>query len=455
MSQRPALWIFCRVIDNFGDAGVCWRLARQMADEHRFAVSLFIDLPEMLTPIAPDSRLAEVGPQDASVGNSRDGSRSSRDSGRSFEPLERHSLAHKPAERLSTADDGAREVRVIHWVEGNEAGMLRRAHREPVAIISGFGCELPAGVRAGLGTGGRAAPVWVDFEYLSAEDWVEAFHGRASPKPQDSAIAHYFFPGFTPLTGGLLRESGLEERRRLFLRTGESERFLTGLGLTGMGEDSRHAGPADRAMPRARRISLFCYRDAPLSAWLRAIAESDEPTLVCAAAPIATAAFSAIGARPEADRWASGNLEIRRVPMLSQDDYDRLLWSCELNIVRGEDSWIRAHWAARPFIWQPYPQTEGTHLIKLDAFLARIAEAVGDAATTTIEAGRADPDQAIDSVKQMMYAWSTGEQVGRAWQAYRSHFNEVTQLHEAWRLTLLAQTDLASRLAAFISDRLR
>ncbi|WP_157072023.1 elongation factor P maturation arginine rhamnosyltransferase EarP, partial [Cupriavidus sp. HPC(L)] len=35
--------IFCTVIDNFGDIGVCWRLARQLAQEHGHAVRLWVD----------------------------------------------------------------------------------------------------------------------------------------------------------------------------------------------------------------------------------------------------------------------------------------------------------------------------------------------------------------------------------------------------------------------------
>ena len=64
------------------------------------------------------------------------------------------------------------------------------------------------------------------------------------------------------------------------------------------------------------------------------------------------------------------NVTVRLVPFLSQSNYDRLLWACDLNFVRGEDSWIRAIWASKPFIWQPYIQTEETHIKKMRAFLA-------------------------------------------------------------------------------------
>jgi hypothetical protein len=52
--------IFCRVIDNLGDAGVCWRLARQLAVEQTWAVRLFIDDPAPLALLAPDRQCVEV-----------------------------------------------------------------------------------------------------------------------------------------------------------------------------------------------------------------------------------------------------------------------------------------------------------------------------------------------------------------------------------------------------------
>jgi uncharacterized repeat protein (TIGR03837 family) len=68
-----------------------------------------------------------------------------------------------------------------------------------------------------------------------------------------------------------------------------------------------------------------------------------------------------------------GNLHVARIPFTSQPEYDQTLWTADLNIVRGEDSFVRGLWAAKPCIWHIYPQTEDTHLIKLDAWLARMA----------------------------------------------------------------------------------
>lgn len=395
MKAGSVVWMFCRVIDNLGDAGVCWRLARQLSGERGLSVSLFIDSIETLLQFAPGLRVDS-------------------------------------ADALQAGAGGA--LRVIHWTEGDSARMLATAHEAPQLVLSTFGCELPALVRDRIGRRDADQPVWINLEYLSAEEWVSSFHGRPSPKPTDGAVEHFFFPGFTPATGGLLREAGLDADRNAFQSSSARDSWLAAHGLTA----------TDQPGKPVFRISLFCYQTLELGDWIQALAGQPDRTLLLATTPIATRAFTAAGAPPDASTWQTGSLEVRRVPMLSQDDYDRLLWSCDLNIVRGEDSWIRAHWAARPFIWQPYPQSDETHLHKLDAFLSRIADTLCT-----------DTDVAIDAMRRMMHAWSTGQDLIEAWRAYRQAWSAIVAVHERWRGDLRNQTDLAHRLLAFAGDRLK
>ncbi len=393
MRARTVLWLFCRVIDNFGDAGVCWRLARQLHREHGFDVSLFIDAPQTLAAIVPG-----IG-----------------------------------WDRAAAFAGGASGLRVLSWPAANEAAMLAQAHPDPQVLVSGFGCDLPPPVRALAGRAQRP-PVWINLEYLSAEPWVETFHGRPSPKPGDGAIEHFYFPGFTDATGGLLREDRLESTRRSFLDSRERAEFLARLGISA------------REVVRRDRISLFCYPDAPLAAWLDMLRAGDRPAHVLVARPCAGAAFAAVAADPRSQRFESGALLLERLPMFSQDDYDRLLWCCDLNLVRGEDSWIRAHWARRPFIWQPYPQQAMSHLAKLEAFIGQM-DAVTDSADRP----------AFDRAAALMRAWSAGSDVaalGRRWGDYIEAIAAITTLHERWARHLTQQPDLAARFVEFIADRL-
>ena len=67
--------------------------------------------------------------------------------------------------------------------------------------------------------------------------------------------------------------------------------------------------------------------------------------------------------------FTAGALSVHFVPFVRREHYDELLWACDLNFVRGEDSFVRAHWASRPLVWQIYPQADDAHRAKLDAYL--------------------------------------------------------------------------------------
>jgi len=241
------------------------------------------------------------------------------------------------------APRGAAGVEVVPW----ESAELDAGD----ALVETFGCGWPEPIAAAL-TGlppGAARPVGVNVEHLSAEPFVARSHGLPSPRftaAGEPLPSWFFYPGFEASTGGLLREPALLERRRAF---DDGRAWLAGLGV------ERHADE--------RCVSLFCYPDAPVDALLDALAAA--PTLLLptpgAAAERATAALGAGGRR--------GALRTIALPPLTQPDFDHLLWSCDLNLVRGEDSLVRALWAGVPFVWQAYVQQDGAHRTKVGAFL--------------------------------------------------------------------------------------
>ena len=379
------LAIFCRVVDNYGDAGVCWRLARQLALEHRARVVLWIDRPQTLAAIAPAEGL---GPGDGTQDGPKDGQGS--------------------GVRVRAWDDAA-------GLDGDEQ-----------VVVSAFGCELPPPVRQRLAAAG--APLWVNLEYLSAEDWVDGCHGLASTKPADGAVEHFFYPGFGAATGGLLREADLLAERDAFLAGSGPQRWLHERGL---------------APPRgARTASLFCYPDAPAEALFRLLAAGSTRWHLLVPADTADAAMRAFLGAPLAAGVTEhrGMLTLHRFELLAQPDYDRLLWSCDLNFVRGEDSWVRAHWAGRPFVWQPYPQDAGTRLAKLDAFLGRMTEIAGP----------------MDEAARMMHAWCGPDtaELAAAWAGFEAALPRLEEACGRWASHLGSQRDLADRLVEFCQDRL-
>ena len=309
-----SLALFCKVVDNFGDIGICWRLARQLVHEHGIGVTLWVDdlhsFARICPAIATGALLQQV--QGVSVRHWRD----------------------------QDASFAAAEVADI--------------------VIEFFAVDIPPGYIAAMAER-HPRPVWFNLEGLSAEEWVEGCHGLPSMHPRLPLTKHFFFPGFTDKTGGLLREGALLAERAQFQsdpRNGAA--FLAGLGVL-------------EAEMAATRVSLFCYPHAPLAALFDAWRDGD--SAVCCLVPhgVASAALEAFFGHPAQPGQArsEGMLTVRVIPFVAQPDYDRLLWACDINFVRGEDSFVRAQWAGRPFIWHIYPQDENLHHVKLHAFLQR------------------------------------------------------------------------------------
>ncbi len=352
--------IFCRVIDNYGDIGVCWRLARQLAREHGQTVRLWVDDPASLAPLCP-------------------------------------------------ACDPSLPAQSIQGVELRRWPSEFIADRVADVVVEAFACELPAAYIAMMATAARR-PCWINLEYLTAEAWAESCHGLASPHPALPLTKHFFFPGFTPATGGLLRETGLPL-------------------------------PPPPTEANTLEISLFCYDTAPVGDLLTALAASPRPVLchVPPGKPLA-AVTAALG---PADGWRFGHARIQPLPFLPLDDYDALLRRCAINFVRGEDSFVRAQWTGRPFVWQIYPQDDAAHHVKLDAFLDRYCAALAPAAAS--------------AVRSLFAAWnggnSGGGDVATAWSAFLAQALAIARHSADWARQLAKQPDLATNLVNFAANR--
>ena len=374
-----SLAIFCKVVDNYGDIGICWRLARQLQREHGVAVSLWVD------DLASFRRIC-------------------------------------PAVAPALAAQSVENVTVRHWRGQDDA-------YEPAdvadIVIEFFACDIPPLYIEAMARC-TPRPVWLNLEGLTAEEWVEGCHTLPSMHPRLKLTKHFFFPGFTSRTGGLLREAGLEHERRAFIDEAQKRPFLRGLGLPDAEID-------------ALLVSLFCYPDAPVAdvfaAWQGG---ADKITCLVPEGVAAQAVAAFLGSQAQAGAVATrGALTVRVLPFVPQPDYDRLLWVCDLNFVRGEDSWVRAQWAGKPFVWHIYPQDEDLHHKKLRAFLARYA-----------------PD--IDSVQGFMLHWN-GAQAGAAdwpvlWPALLADRARIAARSIDWQARMLANGDLATNLLAFAAS---
>ncbi|RZT09641.1 conserved hypothetical protein, PP_1857 family [Duganella sp. CF402] len=373
MTPFRRLDLFCRVVDNYGDIGICWRLAKQLVREHGLAVTLFVDDLASFQRICP--------PVDTA------------------------------AERQAV--DG---VTVRHW-----RGQDGVYGKEEVAdiVIEFFAVDLPPGYIDAMAQG-EPRPVWFNLEGLTAEEWVEGCHRMPSMQPR-SMMKYFFFPGFTDKTGGLLREAELEQQRLQF----QPAPFLHQLGLS-------------ETEIAATKISLFCYPHAPVSAMFEVWQSNAQPITCLVPEGVAADAVRAFtGGEGGAGSVAThGALTVRVLPFVPQPDYDKLLWACDLNFVRGEDSFVRAQWAGKPFIWHIYPQDENLHHKKLRAFLQRYADELPGLAGFALRWNGAPVHGEPDN-------WAA------SWAALAAETGAATARAAAWQQQMLAHGDLATNLLAF------
>ena len=370
--------IFCTVIDNFGDAGVCWRLARQLAAEFELQVCLWIDDLGALQHLWPE-------------------------------------VAAEPFEQIV-------------------AGVVIRQWRVPFApvevadvVIEAFACTLPETYVAAMALRARP-PVWINLEYLSAERWVAECHGLASPQAHSALKKYFFFPGFAAGTGGVLGERDLHARRRAF-QTDPSAR-------------QRFLGRFNTEVPvNALLVSLFAYDSAPVQALLSAWVVAPMPVvcLVPESRLLARVAefFGESSLQPGEQRLR-GALSVHALPFLRQDEYDLLLWSCDINCVRGEDSFVRAQWAARPLFWQVYPQQDEAHWVKLEAFLDRYKQALTTESAAALGAA--------------WRAWNGRGDIGACWSSLYPLMSELRRAAKAWEERLHGDTNLAGALVQFCAN---
>ncbi|MGH8492133.1 MAG: elongation factor P maturation arginine rhamnosyltransferase EarP [Moraxellaceae bacterium] len=388
--------LFCRVIDNYGDIGVCWRLARQLQREHGVALTLWVDDLTVFARLAP-------GLDTQAAAQSLDG------------------------------------LTVRHWRDDAAINAVPGQ-----LVIEAFACELPAVFVAAMAAQ-SPPPVWLNLEYLSAESWVEDCHGLASVHAATGLPKHFWFPGFTARTGGLLREDELLSHRDRFQMDSAAEAaFWQRIGVPD--------APAFQ-----RRVSLFAYENPAIAGLLTALAEDREPALLLvpegrALGDVAawakarslnnshdslsnsrSALNNSLGALKAGDRIEQGSLTVAVLPLLAHEDYDRLLWACPLNAVRGEDSFIRAQWAGHPLLWHIYPQEEEAHLAKLEAFIQQV-----------------ERQTAMPAVwAEAMRAWNKGDARPELWAALVADLPQLAPPARDWSRHLAGQTDLASGVMHF------
>lgn len=389
--------IWCRVIDNFGDAGVTWRLARRLRDLG-LAVRLVVDRPDVLAKLVP-----ELNPAQA-------------------ESVVRGIAIARWDDRAARAEEALEKTREHDGYTG-ETSQEQNVPSTADITIEAFGCRLPDAVEAllarsrderlahGLPADGSGF-LYMNLDYLSAEAWVEACHDVWGLHPNLPLRKLWYFPGFTARTGGLLIEDDLREQTEQF--ASRRDDLLRGLG----------------AKPERPALFLFAY---PVNALARladgiAAAAATEPLTVLAAPG---------AAGDEIERLLRGRagVDVCRTPFVPQEAFDDLLRASDAVVIRGEDSFVRAQLAGKPLLWATYPTEDNAHLIKMDAWLDRVVPVLAET----------DPESAriLETANR---EWLAGELEPETFAAWWRSRGAIERGMARWRNRLFAHGDLARRI---------
>ena len=312
MIPAPACDIFCTVIDNLGDIGTCWRLAQILRHDHGKQVRLFVDDLDALKPLVPATQ--------------------------------------------NRAQQTLHGIDVRHWT-------ANMADIPPAPIvIETFGCTLPAPYVQAMQHSPPQA--WLNLEYMSCEPWVSHIHGQTSLLAH-GLRKHFIIPSLLPQSGGLLREKNLLTQRDNFLASpAQQQAWCKERGIP---------TPAANSL----KLSLFAYENPQLDTLLDSLSRAPQAITAYLPASRLLASLGEYLDPPQlkaGDSIQLGSLQLHILPFLPQAEYDRLLWLCDINFVRGEESLTRALWAGKPLIWHIYPTEDQAHHTKLQAFLDTYTE---------------------------------------------------------------------------------
>lgn len=361
--NRPVFWLFCTVIDNYGDIGVSWRLAQELHTRLGAQVYLWLDDFAALQRIVPTFK---------------------------------HSDIH-----LQT------------WQEGQNINL--HTIPQPHVVIETFACRLPENV---VSTIHQTQAIWLNWEYLSAEDWAVRTHTMHSL--QTNGSTKYFWQmGFHEQTGGLLREANYLQRKQTFRQ------------------------PEHHALT----LFLFGYESPIWANWFQAWQQIGQPLILQLSGEQIIHSLKQQNWLPENafkhnNEYLSGSLKLQRIDFVPQTQFDELLWAADMLLIRGEDSFVRAQWAGKPFLWHIYPQAEHAHLDKLHAFWRLPQQLFSEPhfqAAFDALSGELNGAHLLTTHERITH-WQTVLQEHQTWQ------QQATQ----WCHYLSQQSDTISRLVEFL-----
>lgn len=317
--ELKTLDIFCEIIDNYGDIGVVYRVAKELKKrfENDVKVRVFLNRKDEFLKI--NSEAENTG----------------------FQELDQISYITFDYLKENISDIETSDV-----------------------IIEAFGCTIP---QEYMEKAYNNSTLLINLEYLSAEDWIEDFHLQSSPLGKGKLKKIFFMPGFTEKSGGVIADSGyldtvknVNENRDFYKKKylGEIENLENSITGTVFSYE-KNFEPLFRDLKNLNREVVLLALGEKTQESMKKFFEKNSVELF-------------------GNQAKYGKIKVIFYRFLNQEEYEELINVTDFNFVRGEDSFIRAVLSDKPYLWHIYCQDEFAHMDKLNEFLDKYKRVVAD-----------------------------------------------------------------------------
>ncbi len=315
--KNKNIMILCKVIDNFGDIGVVYRLAKALCD---------VDSSLSITLVC--SNLESFAKMAAQV---------------------------DPAKKEQDFYYGACRWHILDWEQNPDFKF--ECTPFPV-VLECFQCGRPDWLENILFDKNATETFHIfNIEYLTAEEYADDFHLLKSYTRSASVKKMFFMPGFTKKTAGLILDNS----------------FLNALAEAENAPKDEHTFTVTLFSYERSFIEVF----NALNAFLQKKQQADKNFKV----RVLAANGKSLPFVKEAWQKTGRKVKLTELPFLSQEEWDKVLCSADFNFIRGEESLARACLSGKPFFWHAYVQEENYQLVKVNALLSRLEPFFNDSQT--------------------------------------------------------------------------
>lgn len=393
--MKNSIDLFCTVIDNYGDAGVTYRLAQIMI-KIGYTVNLFIDNFSVIKKLNTNIKDYSINVQGIS----------------SVQEIKEQQISQKLTLRYWIPEDSTKY---------NEEAYRDFSYTPSQIIIETFQCKLPKEITKTF----THNTVWINLEYLSAEKWVEDCHKLQSFQI-NNIKKYFFFPGFTAKTGCLNYDEN-------FAKITKNEALCNTIN------EFKNDSNISEDIKKMFKVLIFTYENKALIPLLRAIIKNRPNSIFFLPKGKST---QYLENNKIFNQLLKDHPTVKTVKfeMINQEKFDDLMKAMDLNVVRGEDSFAQANITGTPFLWHIYPQDEDTHLIKLKAFTDIYAENCTDELRITIEKAFFSLNQSDKEEKETLSNFNN----------FMIKYKEICTLSAKWSDHLLKMGNLGRQLDSFI-----